>query len=125
MNVLFILCGILLTVIAVLHSLLGEWYLIRPLYQADVPKLFGSRTFARRTIRFVWHLLTIAWAACGLVFLYWATLEYSRVVVVSARILGVAWLLSSLVSLVVTRGRHWISWVGFLIIGILALAGSL
>lgn len=44
------------------HSYLGERYiLIRLFRRPDLPHLFGSDLFTRRTLRFAWHLTTLAW----------------------------------------------------------------
>jgi hypothetical protein len=45
------------------HSYLGERYIIvRLLRRADLPTLFGGAEFTKHTLRFAWHLTTIAWA---------------------------------------------------------------
>ena len=50
------------------HSVLGEKYiLIRLFRREDLPKLFGTDDFTKRTLRFAWHLTTVAYwglAAC-------------------------------------------------------------
>src|SRR5713101_8392255 len=53
--------GLILALGAV-HSILGERYiLIRLFRRSDLPKLFGTDLFTRRTLRFAWHLTTLAW----------------------------------------------------------------
>ena len=55
----------------VAHSYLGERYiLIRLFRRQDLPHLFGSDVFTRRTLRVAWHLTSIAW--WGSAFLFWA-----------------------------------------------------
>ncbi|KRC30570.1 hypothetical protein [Acidovorax sp. Root217] len=54
------------------HSFLGERYiLIRLLRREDsLPKVLGSTAFTAGTLRFAWHLTTVAWWALAyLVFL--------------------------------------------------------
>lgn len=43
------------------HSVLGERYILMRLMRRDLPKLFGADAFTKRTLRFAWHLTTIAW----------------------------------------------------------------
>ena len=44
------------------HSYLGERYImVRLLRRDDLPKLFGGVDFTKRTLRFAWHLTSIAW----------------------------------------------------------------
>ena len=44
------------------HSYLGERYILTRLFRrTPLPPLFGSDTFTRRTLRFAWHITTVAW----------------------------------------------------------------
>ena len=53
---------ILLLIIGIIHSYLGEKYLLIRLFRRDdLPKLLGSDWFTKRVLRFAWHLTTIAW----------------------------------------------------------------
>ena len=48
--------------IGVAHSVLGERYiLIRLFRRNNLPKLFGGPEFTILTLRFAWHITTIAW----------------------------------------------------------------
>jgi hypothetical protein len=58
-----IAAAVLLSLAAVLHSFLGERFLIGPLL-LRTPDGPLTRTFARRTIRWAWHLTSVA--MCGL-----------------------------------------------------------
>jgi len=52
----------ILTLTVVAHSFLGERYiLIRLLRRENLPRLFGSDWFTKRTLRIAWHLTSIAW----------------------------------------------------------------
>ena len=60
MNVLLLVGGLLSALIGIVHSVLGEKLLLGPLFKrGELPKLLGSATFARRTLRFAWHLTTV------------------------------------------------------------------
>ena len=53
---------ILLLIIGLIHSYLGEKYLLIRLFRRDnLPKLLGSDWFTKRVLRFAWHLTTLAW----------------------------------------------------------------
>ncbi len=46
----------------IVNSLLGEKYILAPLFRRDnLPELFGSTDFTMRTLRYAWHLTTLAW----------------------------------------------------------------
>ena len=102
--------------IGMAHSYLGERYiLIRLLRRDDLPRLFGSDVFTRRTLRFAWHLTTLAWWGFGAFMLVAARggqIESGLTVV------GWTFALSGLVALVASRGRH-LAWIVFLAIALL------
>lgn len=103
------LAALLLALLALAHSYLGERYiLIRLFRRPDLPKLFGGTTFTTRTLRFVWHLLTIAWL--GFAALLWLAqrglLTPTHVLQTVALMAGA----SALLPLLFTNGRH-LAWV--------------
>lgn len=57
-----LLAAALTVIVGMAHSILGERRLIRPLLQLpNLPHLPGQIDFTRATIRFAWHITTIAW----------------------------------------------------------------
>lgn len=102
------------------HSYLGERYLLMRLFRRDsLPKLFGGTDFTRQTLRFAWHLTTVAWWGLGLLLLQAAQGRLTAAGVV--RVIGWTAIVSGLLPLVLTRGRH-LSWIVMFAIGALALA---
>jgi len=104
------------------HSILGEKFiLIRLFRRPDLPRLFGSSDFTVRTLRFAWHLTSVAWwgLAAVLVLLARPTLDHAAV----GLVVGGTFLVHFAVALVGSRGRH-LAWVAFLAIGLLAILGS-
>ncbi len=109
--------------VALAHSWLGERYvLIRLFRRDDLPHLFGSDRFTRRTLRFAWHLTSVAW------------LGFGALLVVAARgaepggrdgllVIAATFAASALVTLVGSRGRH-LAWVVFAAIAALAWLGA-
>ena len=109
----------LLVGIAAAHSILGERYILMRLFRrGPLPRLYGSDWFTRRTLRFAWHLTSVAW------------LGFAALLVGSAggappgreQVLGVVaitFVLSALVTAVASRGKHF-AWPVFLAIAALA-----
>ena len=123
MNVPLAVAGLLAVAIALAHSWLGERYiLIRLLRRQDLPQLFGSDVFTKRTLRFAWHLTTIAWCGLGALLLR-AAWSPSADTSATAQIVAATFLISAVVAGIGSRGRHW-SWIVFLAIAGGALLGG-
>ena len=57
MNAMLLVTGLLSVLIGTAHSVLGEKLVLGALFCRDgLPKLLGSSTFARQTLRFTWRL---------------------------------------------------------------------
>ncbi len=109
----------LLILIGVAHSVLGERYLLIRLFRRpDLPKLFGGDSFTRRTLRFAWHLTTLAWWGFAAVLLVLArpgvALERATLQVVAGTFFA-----SAIVTALASRGRH-LAWPAFLAVSLLA-----
>ena len=106
----------ILVVLALAHSLLGERFIISRVLKRDgLPKLFGSDAFTKQTLRYCWHLTTII--GLGIAFLL-IQLGEGAPAVALVRTLAFTMLLAAVLAVVVTRGRH-LSWVGFLMAGVI------
>ena len=108
--------------LGIFHSVLGERYILIRLFRREhLPKLFGSDLFTKRTLRFAWHLTTLAWFALAAVLLAVAAGPtgprfFTDLVAATA-------LASALAAAVGSRGRH-LAWVVFLAIATLAWWGG-
>jgi hypothetical protein len=114
------LAAFLAVALGIAHSFLGEQYiLVRLFRRKDLPQLFGSADFTIRTLRFAWHVTTIAlWGFAALLVL----LGQGRVSPSSAAlVIGCTLVASGFLPLVITRGKH-MSWLVLFIIGGIALA---
>ena len=109
-----VIAAVLLLAIGLAHSYLGERYILARLFRQDLPALFGSDTFTKRTLRFAWHLTTVAWGGYAALLLF----RFSSIQT-SLRVVSATFLVSAVVSLVGARGRH-LSWVVFLVVAGLA-----
>lgn len=101
--------------IGVAHSVLGERYILTRLFRRDdLPQLMGSAEFTMRTLRFAWHLTTIAWWGFAAIIFLLAqhSISFQSLSTVSA----VTFLVTGAITLVVSRGRH-VAWPVFLFIG--------
>ena len=122
MNSLLVLAAFLAVAIGLAHSWLGEQYIIVRLFRrSDLPKLFGSDEFTRQTIRFAWHLTTIAWWGFAAVLMVLSG-SIAGINVDRGLLLAIAFtfLASAALALVLTRGRH-LSWVVFLAIAAICI----
>ena len=114
----------LIFLLGLAHSVLGERYLLIRLFRRqDLPKLFGGTAFTTRTLRFAWHLTTvIAWGLAAVV------LQLGKLPEAAGRSIGmtlaITLLLSSLLPLLFTRGRH-LAWVVLFAAGALVLAWAM
>lgn len=122
MNPMLISAAILTVGIGLAHSWLGERYIIsRLLRRTDLPKLFGDDTFTRQTLRFAWHLTTVAWFGLAAVLVVLSG-ALAAVRVSDGLIFAVAqtFIVSAILALFFTRGRH-LSWIVFAAISALCL----
>jgi len=125
MNVYLTIGAVLALGIGLAHSYLGERYiLIRLFRRGNLPHLFGSDDFTRRTLRFVWHAMTIAWWGLGAVMVVYAAGQIDQPGRAALAVVALTFLVTSAIALVITRGRH-LSWVVFLAIAVMCCLGSL
>lgn len=119
-----IFAAVLCFAIGFIHSYLGERYiLVRLFRKAQIPHIFGSDVFTKRTLRFAWHLTTIAWWGFG--YLAWAVSRESmdlRLVILLT--VGAVFFVSGTLALVASRGKH-LSWIVFLTIAALVIFAGL
>lgn len=119
MTTLLYLAAFLLFALGIVHTVLGEKYILMRLFRRDnLPKLFGSTDFTLRTMRFAWHLTTVAWwgFAALLVLMAHPPLVMQQV----GAVIGLTFLAHFLIALFGTRGRH-LSWIVFLVVAAGAL----
>ncbi|EOD78834.1 hypothetical protein D515_02341 [Grimontia indica] len=114
MNYLVLIAVILLVCLAAAHSYLGERYILQRLFRRDnLPKLFGNDDFTKRTLRFAWHVTSIAWLGFAgvIIALSLPTVNVSLI----ATIIAITFLIHFVIALVGSKGKH-LSWIAFLIV---------
>ena len=124
MDNLLIIGAILAVIIGAAHSYLGERYiLVRLFRRSNLPDLFGSDTFTKQTLRFAWHLTTIAWIGLASVIVIGVVVPSSGQLSVILKSISLTFFVSAVMTLVASRGRHF-AWIVFLSISFLVWMGS-
>ena len=107
----------------VLHSVLGERLILSKLTAAGLPQVLGSSAFALRVLRLFWHLVSVAWWGFAGLLALLAVMpvsdEHQRLIWAIA----LTFLASAVLSLGVSRGKHF-SWGVLLIVAVLAWLGG-
>ena len=112
----------LASLLALAHSYLGERYILIRLFRGDgVPKLFGGTEFTQRTLRFAWHLTSLAWLSLAAILVKLSSHVPSRAEL--GMLLAGTFGVSGVVAFLGSRGRH-LAWVVFLAIAVLAWLGA-
>jgi hypothetical protein len=97
--------------VGIAHSLLGEKYLLMRLFRRpDLPTLFGGTSFTVRTLRFAWHITTIAWWGFGA--MLWLAAYDELTQDHALHLLGTTMLATSVMILIASRGKH-LAWPVF------------
>ena len=119
MTLMLYLAAVLFVLLGMAHSVLGEKYiLVRLFRRKELPKLFGSTQFTARTLRFAWHITTVAWFAFAALLVL---LGQGQLTSASAlQVIGCAAIVSGLLPLIITRGKH-LSWLVLFVIGGISL----
>jgi hypothetical protein len=120
MNSWLLLAAALAVVLGAGHSYLGERvFFVRLFRRGPLAAGFASDTFARRILRIVWHLTTVAW--WGAAALFWVLGRGD--VSAALRVLAATFLVSGVVTAVGSRGRH-LAWLVFVAIAVAAWLGA-
>ncbi|MCO7188100.1 MULTISPECIES: hypothetical protein [unclassified Pseudoalteromonas] len=122
MTVLLYLAAALLILVSLAHSYLGERYILIRLFKRDnLPELFGSSDFTIRTLRFAWHLTSIAWLGFATLLITLASPEFTAAALL--KITAVTFALHSVLALGLSKGKHW-SWLLFAVVSVLTLTAG-
>lgn len=117
-----LLAAATLTITGALHAVLGERFILQPLFhRSSVQALFGDQAFTRRVLRFVWHLFSISLIGFAVILITLVGQPPSAETV--GRILSLTAFAFAVVTLCVSRGRQ-LAWVAFAVAGGGAWLGS-
>jgi hypothetical protein len=117
------LAAALIVAVGLAHSYLGERYLLRRLFRrADLPKLFGDVAFTKNTLRFAWHITSIAWFGLAAIVVQMA--HPPTAPATTGLIVGICFLVQFAIALLGSRGKH-LAWIAFLAVGVLVIGATL
>ncbi len=120
MNGWLLIAALLTVVVGLAHSYLGERYILLRLFRRDdLPHLFGSDVFTKRTLRFAWHVTTIAWWGMAALFHVLGGGDPAA----GLRVLSVTFLITAVVIAFASRGRH-LAWPVFIMIAVAGWLGA-
>jgi len=115
------LAALLCFLVGVAHSYLGERFILARLLGSDeFPKIFRNPDFIKATIRFAWHLTTLAWWGFAVLIVLIARGPGSFNAGNAGLLIGSMFLLNFAVALIASRGKH-LAWILFLAIGVLVI----
>lgn len=116
------IAAVLTILVAAAHSYLGERYILMRLFRrTELPKLFGGVEFTKQTLRFAWHITSIAWLGLASLIVVLASAS-GEAQLTQARLIAGVFGISGVAALVGSRGRH-LSWVVFFAIAALVWFG--
>lgn len=113
-----LLAAALLVLTAAAHSFLGERYILMRLFRREnLPRLFGGDEFTKRTLRFAWHVTSLAWLGfAGLLVVLAQEAAPPRAPLL--QIVAATFLCTAVVAALGSRGKH-LSWIVFTAIALL------
>lgn len=129
MNILYLISSMLLLVLGIGHTLLGEWIGERVLVKKSVgfsyfPDDRAKDALSKRIIRIAWHSTSITWCGLAAIVLYLSFLPSDAVSKSVICIISATMIVISIVATLTVRFRN-TKGVLFLIIGILLFLGSM
>jgi hypothetical protein len=117
MNLHLSIAALLSVTLAVGHSWLGERLILQPILGLqELPKLSGSRRGMQKIVRFAWHITSVYFLAIAAILFYFSRTAAEPAVI---KIISVTNIVSAIITIAVSRGRHY-AWIVFLAIGILS-----
>lgn len=107
---------VLIIAIGLAHSYLGERYILIRLFRQTLPKLFGDDSLTKQTLRFTWHLLTVAWFGFAALLYQVHAGQLSTTPLLST--VGSVFGITAIIALAASRAKH-LSWIVFLAIAVI------
>jgi hypothetical protein len=119
-----LITGAILAVgISLAHSYLGERFILQRLFhRTPLPHLFGSDVFTRQTLRFAWHLTSIAWIGLAGVLVSFTIPDPVRARSLALQVISLVFFIHTMLTAIATRGRH-LGWIVFFAITVVVWLG--
>ncbi|GAB5561872.1 MAG: hypothetical protein SynsKO_35190 [Synoicihabitans sp.] len=107
----------LIVLIGLAHSYLGERFILQRLFRnGQLPRLLGGTEFTQKTLRFAWHLTSVAWWGLAAILILLAEPAASPAAI--GQVIAIVFGIHFAVALIASRGQH-LSWIVFLAIAAL------
>ena len=123
MNSYFFIAALLAFLMGLTHSVMGERFFLARLFKRESQHSLGDAVYVNRTARIAWHLTTIAWWNAAAILMVLSFRQLDQTIIIVGRIISNIFLLSGILSLIGSRGRH-LSWVIFFFISLIAWMGT-
>ena len=121
MEYLLYLAALILLAVAFIHSFCGEKYILIRLFKRDnLPKLFGSDDFTKKTLRFAWHITSVAWLGFAGIIVSLAQPELDKAHI--AQMIMLTFIAHFIIALFGSKAKH-LSWIAFLAVSVLVFFG--
>jgi hypothetical protein len=132
LNTYFIFAGIIAFTLGIIHSFMGEKYLITPILQSEhlIGALSGSVGLKKVALRVTWHFATIAMWGAGVTLFFLSASPVNQTSIVIARIISLNFAAYTLLVFftpglrLIYLTRH-LAWAAFLAIAALSWWGTL
>ena len=132
MNAYFVLAALIAFILGIVHSYMGEKYLISPILRSEhlIGALSGSVGLKKVALRVCWHFATIAMWGTAATLVFLSSLPFSHTSMVVARIVSLTFAAYT-VLVFLTPGlrlihlRRHLAWAAFLAIAVLSWLGTL
>ena len=119
-----IAAAVLLIIMSVFHTVIGERTILQPIKQADsLPPIWDSRLYTFRTLQATWHLVSALWLGLAVYFLA-LSIAPDQAVQISLVTFGVLFGGLAIVPLVWDSGKHK-SYIPFGLISVALFATAL
>lgn len=116
-----LVAAVLIVAVSLAHSILGEKYILMRLFRQPLPRLFGDDRFTKQTLRFVWHLTSVAWVGFAIQIALLHFGESSRAALL--QVIATTFAITAIIAFGASRGKH-LSWPVFTAISVICYVAA-
>ena len=132
MNAYFVFAALIAFILGIVHSYMGEKYLVSPILRSEhlISALSGSVGLKKVALRVCWQFATIAMWGTATTLVFLSALPFSHISLVVARIVSLTFAAYTIL-VFLTPGlrlihlRRHLAWAAFLAIAVLSWLGTL
>ena len=126
MDVYFLIAAVLSFIVALVHSILGEYLIFRRMRKGGIIPTEGGSRLKERHVRILWaswHIVTIfGWGFGAILLKLSSSQSIASIQVFMVNTIAASMFISSLMVLISTKARH-PGWLGLLLIAIFSWLG--